>query len=570
MRIVLIISVFLILPAGFSFAQMPSAAQMSGAVTRQEEDINRTRNLEKHIEKPSAQIKEETPPLPKPFKNSNTPQTFIKDIQVEDAHILTPEEIEPITSKYKGRELSLEEMQQVADLITEAYRHKGFITSRAYIPVQSIKDGVLVIKALEARSGVMQIRGNKYFKSERLARNLDVKPGGYFDFSALQRSLVYINEHPDRKAKAVLVPGKEPGTTDIIVNIAERRPFHVGLEYDNYGSRYINRHRFSLVLEHNNLLGFDDLFYLKGQTSPDSRLVVEQLRYLFPVTPRWDLGLYAVNSELKLGKEFESLDAEGFAQIYGIFSSHQFVKTETQDFRLNLGFDYEMVRNKILGTEVSRDDLRIVKAGFDYDFEDPWGRDILAAEINSGLGDFWGGSDDKDPNATRSGAGGRFDKGVFTFFRLQPLPRDMALLWKNVAQYSNHNLPASQQFQVGGALSVRGYAPAEHFGDSGIYSAMELSTPICFIPRETLVPFTKRDLLYDDLRFVLFYDIATTHLNTPLVGEEENETLRGYGAGLRFNVQDYFTVRCEVGWPNGKKPSDGDSAHPWVEMTSKF
>ena len=232
--------------------------------------------------------------------------------------------------------------------------------------------------------------------------------------------------------------------------------------------------------------------------------------------------------------------------------------------------DYKSIRNKLLGEEFSHDELRVLKGGFDLDIEDPLGRNILAAEIDSGIPDFWGASEDKDPSASRVGAGGRFDKGNFTFYRLQPMPFSMSLLWKNLAQYSNNNLAASEQFQIGGALSVRGYPPAEHSGDSGIYSAWELSLPIYPLSKTWLVPFTKEERLYDDLRFVMFYDIALAHLNNPLIGEEDNETLRGYGVGLRLNIKDYLTFRVEVGYPDGVTPSDRDHAHPWIEFTSRF
>ncbi len=569
MRLRLLALCIFIFPSGeFAYAQQPNAAQTSGGISRQQLDIDRSRRLENRIQTPRPETKKQITDERK--IPSGPTQVFIKKILVQDALLLSDAEIKDIVYPYENRELTLEEMQQVADLLTDAYRKKGYVTSRAYIPVQSIKDGILFIKVLEVKSGSVEIRGNRYFKTERLKKDLDVQPGGYFDFSALQRSLVYINEHPDRTAKATLVPGKEPGTTDVVIDVAERRPFHAGFEYDNYGSRFIEKRRYSLVLEHNNLLGLDDSLYIKGQISQDSRLTLEQLRYLFPVDLHWNVGFYAVNSFLKLGKEFDALDAEGSAQVYGVFTNYSAVKNEKVDFRLNLGFDYKSIRNKLLGEEFSHDELRIVKGGFDLDVQDPWGRNILAAGIDSGIPDFWGASEDKDPSASRVGAGGRFDKGNFTFYRLQPMPFSTSLLWKNLAQYSNNNLAASEQFQIGGALSVRGYPPAEHSGDSGIYSALELSVPIYPLSKTYLVPFTKEERLYDDLRFVMFYDIALAHLNNPLAGEEDNETLRGFGVGMRLNIKDYLTFRVEVGYPNGATPSDGDHAHPWIEFTSRF
>lgn len=559
----------LIVSCGQNVYAAPDAAQTTAGEIRQDQDIERTRRLEKKVRQTiPAEIKEETPHVED--DEPGPPVVRVNEIQIEDSQILPPEELARIIVEFQGRDLTLDQMQEVADRITDAYHKKGYITSRAYLPVQSIKDGILVIKVLEAKTGEVEIRGNRYFKTKELRRDINAQSGGNFDFSALQRSLVYINEHPDRKAKAVLVPGKEPGTTDVIVQVDEQRPMHVGFEYDNYGSRFISQNRYSLIFEHDNLLGFDDLLYLKGQISDESRLTMEQMRYVLPLNRNWDVGFYAVNSRIKLGEEFDSLEAEGDAQILGLFAARRLIKNERNDLRLNLGFDYKSVRNKILGEQFSKDELRVLKTGLDWDFEDPWGRNIMGATLDSGIPGIMGGSDSKDDEASRAGAGARFDKGTFTYFRLQPTPKETSLLWKNFAQFSNHNLTASEQFQAGGALSVRGYPPAEHSGDSGIYSALELSVPLYFIPREMSVPLAKEELLYNDLRFVVFYDIATTHLNSPLAGEEKNETLRGYGYGMRFNIKDDLSLRCEVGYPAAGKPTDGKSAHPWVEFTYRY
>ena len=62
-----------------------------------------------------------------------------------------------ITSQYEGKESSLRGMQKIADLITDEYRAKGYATSRAYIPPQTMKDGVLVIRVVEGRLGSLTL-----------------------------------------------------------------------------------------------------------------------------------------------------------------------------------------------------------------------------------------------------------------------------------------------------------------------------------------------------------------------------------------------------------------------------
>lgn len=554
---------FLICTPAFS---QPASSQTVGGIIQQDAFPSKAMTLSDRLQQKKTQ--EEVVAEDVDLEDGGQ-KAVISTINVEGVTLLTQEEIEKITSSYEGEKLSLKGMQKVADLITDEYRAKGYATSRAYIPPQTIKDGVLLIKVVEGRLGRLSFEGNRYFKTDLLESKVELKPYGYFDYSALQRSLVYINEHPDRVARAILVPGQEPGTTDVIIKVQDNYPFHVGFEYDNYGSRFIEKNRYAFTFEHNNLLGFDDKFYFKVLQSDAYRLQMQQGRYIFPVNQKLDVGCYVLKSRSGLGQEYIDLGAGGKAMLYGIFATQALVENPELDIRLNAGFDYKDIKNEISSVETSRDQLRIFKFGVDFDSIDQWGRNILSVEMDFGVPDMMGGMDDKDPNASRANAGATFQKGVFHFFRLHPLPWDTALLWKNSAQYTNHNLVASEQFQIGGATSVRGYPPAEHSGDKGYYSALEWSFPVWGLSKDIKVPY-RPESLYDAWRFVLFYDFGFVNLKTPGVGENENQTLKGWGIGTRFNLSDDMSLRVEIGYPDGKTPSDSDHAHPWVEFKWKF
>ena len=240
------------------------------------------------------------------------------------------------------------------------------------------------------------------------------------------------------------------------------------------------------------------------------------------------------------------------------------------DLRFNLGFDYKSIKNFLLGTRSSRDEVRVLKTGFDLDLIDNWGRNIFISELDIGFPHILGGMDSKDSDASRSGAAGKFFKGVFHLFRLQPGPFSTSILWKNSAQYSNYYLVASEEFQIGGATSVRGYPPAEYAGDKGYYTSLELSLPFYFISKDARIPFFTEKSWYDALRFVVFYDWATAHLNRLAASDKKHQTIKGWGFGARLNIGNDLTCRVEIGYPLGKTPSDEDHAHPWVEFTWKY
>jgi len=367
------------------------------------------------------------------------------------------------------------------------------------------------------------------------------------------------------------VPGKTPGSTDIVIEAKDRFPIHVGYTHDNYASRYVGRDRDSVTFEDNNLLGFDDQLYFQFQRSEDSLSTLKTGRYLFPLTNALNLGINAAYAKTKLGREFAPLDSLGKSTIIGVFLNQALISTEALDLRLNLAFDYKKIRNYLLGQEVSRDDARVLKAGFDLDNTDKFGRTLFTAEMDAGIPNIMGGLRSKDSRTTRIGSGGRFFKGVFSLYRSQPMPFSTSLLFKNTAQFTNNTLTAAEEFQLGGPYSVRGYAPGEVAGDRGLYSAVEWSLPYYFIPKKLQIPFTK-ETWRDTTRLVLFYDWGTVRSNSN-VDDIKSRTLKSAGVGFRFNLTNQLSAKAELAWPiGGPKSSDTARQHmqPWVEFTVKI
>jgi len=566
----------IIVSVGVMFAYLPLFAnapvnQTAGGVSKSESDIEKGRKLEKRVETPAVKAEVEDQVLSMPEAGSGE-KVLIKKIKIEGVTLIKSSEIDKLVKKYENRQLSMGQMQKIADLISGIYRSKGYPTSRAYIPVQSIRaEGVLIIRVVEGTVGEVTVRGNKFFKSSIYKKKLNLKPGESFNYTDFQRALTLINEKPDRFVKATLLPGKVQGSTDIVLDAKDRLPIHAGYTYDNYGSRYIGRLRQSFDFTDNNLFGFDDQLYFKETRARDSLLMTESGRYLLPINNGLDLGLVASYARTKLGREFTPIDSIGKATILGAYLNQVLVSDSALDLRFNLGFDYKEIRNFLIGTEVSRDDDRLVKAGLDLDYTDNWGRTLLTGEIDQGIPNIMGGLRAKDSRATRVGAGGEFTKGVFNLYRSQPMPFSSSLLLKNNAQISNNTLLSSEEFQVGGPYSVRGYASGEYAGDSGIYSAAEWAFPYYFIPKKFNIPFFKANL-YDAARFVLFYDWSETYINHPLSTENKERALNSAGFGFRFNFK-YVTAKAEFAYPiHGPESSDTGHEHmqPWIEFTANF
>jgi hemolysin activation/secretion protein len=496
-------------------------------------------------------------------------KVFIKAITVTGVTLISEKELRKIIQPYEGKELSVKDMQKVADLITDAYRKKGYVTSRAYIPPQKIENQTLELRVMEGITGNIDVKGNKYFKTQILKKKIALKKGRPFNYETLRKGLSSINQVPDRNAKAVLMPGKEPGTTDIVLDVKDRLPVHVGFDWDNFGSRYIEKDRLKTTITHNNILGLDDILALQYQLADAENYVLVTGRYQLPVNQKLKVGFFAAKSRLKLGREFEDLNARSKGQTYSVYANQSLMDTQNMALLLNLGFDYKDAFNFQLGQETSRDRLRVAKGGLDFDISDKYGRTFITGELSHGIPDFMGSLKETDARASRTGAGGEFTKNTINLVRLNRMPFNSMLLSKNFMQTTSDTLTATEQFQIGGIANVRGYPAAEAVGDEGYSSTWEWSFPAYFVPKSIKVPKSSAKL-YDSLRFVGFYDWANARIKTPQVGEGKHKTLRGLGCGIRFNLPENFSFRTEFAWPLDQTPSDGHHEHTWFEISKTF
>ena len=176
-----------------------------------------------------------------------TTRVLVKAYKITGTSVMAAAELGSIVAPYVGREMDLTDLEKVADLVTTEFRDKGYSLARAYIPAQEIKNGIVEIAVLEGSVGEIIVKGNKNYSSEFIKRGFTaVVRDGAIKQSSLEKSLLVLNEYPDLKATAVLEAGKEFGTTDIVVTVEDKLPFHLVMDYDNFGTESVSKNRFGL------------------------------------------------------------------------------------------------------------------------------------------------------------------------------------------------------------------------------------------------------------------------------------------------------------------------------------
>ena len=76
-------------------------------------------------------------------------QIQINQIQVVGSTVFSTEELQQVTQDFENRLLTVEDVQRAADAVTTLYLSEGYITSRAFLPEQSLEGGILIIQVTE-------------------------------------------------------------------------------------------------------------------------------------------------------------------------------------------------------------------------------------------------------------------------------------------------------------------------------------------------------------------------------------------------------------------------------------
>ncbi|MEI8176359.1 MAG: POTRA domain-containing protein [Candidatus Omnitrophota bacterium] len=497
-------------------------------------------------------------------------KVLIAKIEVDGVTVIPPDVIRSVVAPYEGKELSLSDFKIAADAVNDEYRRRGYVTTLVYLPPQKIENGILKIAVVEGKVGVINLTGNRYFTRDLIMSYIDLKQGDLFNYDVLRKDVNNVNEHPDRNAKIVLEKGAGAGETDVNIQLKDRMPIHATVGYNNYNSSYLGRNRYSVELKENNMFGIDHVASVEAQLGDDDHYHLYSGRYLMPITPRNKVGVYYVNVDQKLGGSVKNLNIEGRGNIAAIYDSYKLIDHDDFVMRINPEFDYKDIKNKMLGLTLSEDNVRVAKLGFDFDFTDRFGgRSLLTQEFDYGIPGFMGGLEAKDSKASSAGSGGKFFKSVTNAARIQTLPASASIMIRGSGQITNNNLVSTEQFNLGGPATVRGYPISELNGDQGIAGTAEVYIPPYFIPTKPTIPGT--DLKYfNATKIVAFFDWGRVWRNNAQVGEAKTEEIYSAGPGLRFDIPNRFSFSFDYGFALGQKPSDGSKGRGLVETKIFF
>jgi len=535
-------------------AQVPLEAQSENI----EKSLRQSLPKEFPSDSKAPKIKNKTGPTGKTFAAG--PTFFLKKIKLIGNSVISDERLMSLVDLGEGQDVNLSMLNAMADKITAFYASEGYLLARAFIPKQEIKDNTAEITIFEGRINKVVVQGNKKLSKESIEKRMKMVQNQLaVKEQTLERVLLELNEMMGVEVTTVLKPGELPGTSDLVLDVAESKPYTVSFDSDNFGSRFTGPERYGLSMTYANIFTLGDQFATRWTRSEWGQNSFTSF-FTFPINAYGTrIKLNHTFLENELGGSLKSLAAGGTFTAYGFEVSQLVHKSRKASFSVRTRLDVKHVENEAQGSNTSKDNLMNVSLGFSGNLSDSFlGRTFFDLNLEMGLRE----RDSGRALVSRKGGHGEIFTTSIKLTRLQSAKiLNSYFTLKFEGQYNSDRALSSYLFGIGGMGSVRGYPLSGFQGDHGYNASAEYTVPF---PWDVSFGQSSIPDLSKILSFTSFVEHGQTYVRAKRSGEVDQH-LTSAGGGLKLTLpkiegkRPAFRFAATYGIPvfNSIAPADG-------------
>jgi hemolysin activation/secretion protein len=456
-----------------------------------------------------------------------------------------------VIQRYIDTPITLEQLYQAADEVQRFYRQQGYLLASVYVPAQKVSSGTVRLEIIEGRISAILIDGDldSYRPDFLLELFGTANLGDVVTQAMLEERILLLNDLPGLAAKAVIAPGSEYGTSDIVIQVEEDRSAVV-LRANNYGRESLGEARVEAGWLYVNLFAQGDQLNLSAIVAEDSRMNFLRADYdalLNSLGTRVGASISAFEYDV----DTDAIDLSGVLDGDGtnlrFFVNHPLIrKLRNQlDFTAALRFN-ETSEDGDLAFSTDTTEVELLDLSLHWQ---PLHRN---GSFSSLVATFTSNFED-NPDGLKDDA----VKAKFAVDYSFILPFAGTWFWQLGADlvYSDEPLPDIERYRLGGPGNVRAYPATEIAGDRGARASLDLGKRFSLSAKTSMI--TR-----------LFVDAGEVERIIPFAGEDSTETLSGYGAGVLFDFGGKHALDIEVATPTSDlDSSDGKETRFWLNYT---
>lgn len=459
-------------------------------------------------------------------------------VRIEGNTVLPEALLEKITAPYLGRPVQWAELLELRDRISLAFVDRGYRTSGATIPQQTIRDGVLRIRIVEGRLSNVEIETDGRYLPRILKRRIRSATSGVPNVLRIEAALQRLQR--DRKIERVeaqLIPQPERGVSVLKLVVEEAPPVSLRADIDNARSPAIGSYGGSTRFGFDNALGIGDSLWLRAELSEGLRqfegnlsLPVSPWETLLSIRFQWsaaDIVEEPIDDVLDIATRSRTFSVElrqPFGSVVGgeleSFLRGELRRSKSTIDGVGVGF--------VEGPEDGESKVSVLRWGVEWTRRGRSHAIALRSLATVGLEIF-------DATSQSGGiADGQFLAWLGQGEWAQRLPWwNVELVARGELQLTNSRLLPLEQTAIGGRYTVRGFRENVRVGDNGWIGSLEARIPIYsrVEPRVRwdLIPFVDSGAVWNAKR-----------------GSEDTDTLTSVGLGTRLSWDRWLDL--ELFW----------------------
>lgn len=459
-------------------------------------------------------------------------------IRFTGATLLSESDTASLSAPYTGRCLGMNEINELVRDVTNLYIARGYVTTRASVPVQDLASGNLEIRVVEGVVEDVRLNDNSRPDRRRVAMTFPgVKIGAPLNLRDIEQGVERMNRLPSSDARVRIEPGARPGTSIVVIEDRPDTSWRVAVGLDNSGQEITGRTKCAASLAVDNPIGLNDMLTLSA--SVDARALAGHSRpashgysgyYSVPYGP-WTVTGSASFSEYRArldGGGAQYLNS-GETTVWGLDVNRVIHRSEESATSAGLNLNVKDVDNYLESERLAAGSYNLTVLGVSLEHSRSFfgGTLDLRAGYDIGLPVLGAG---RDMTTARSAPKAEFQKihasGGWNR-HVDTALRPLTFSTQASAQWSPDTLYSSERLDLGGLHTVRGFQRESLAGDNGGYVRSEVSTPL--LPQESLPV----DLVtaIGEPRLYAGYDAGFIHWDED--DAYERGVLQGAALGLR-------------------------------------
>nr|PRI93625.1 Heme/hemopexin transporter protein HuxB precursor [Haemophilus influenzae] len=478
---------------------------------------------------------------------------------------MAADELAHILKNYVGKEVSLSDLSNLANEISEFYRNNNYLVAKAILPPQEIEQGMVKILLLKGNMGEIRLQNHSALSNKFVSRlsNTTVNTSEFILKDELEKFALTINDVPGVNAGLQLSAGKKVGEANLLIKINDAKRFSSYVSVDNQGNKYTGRYRLAAGTKVNNLTGWGDELKLDLLSSNQANLKNARIDYSSLIDGySTRFGVTANYLHYKLGGNFKSLQSQGHSHNLGAYLLHPTIRTPNFRLSTKVSFNHQNLtdeqqavtvkqKRKINSLTVGIDgSWNLIKDGTTY------------FSLSTLFGNLANQTNEKQHNVAEDFQ----PKSHFTVYNYrlsheQILPKSFAFNIGINGQFADKTLESSQKMLLGGLSGVRGHQAGAASVDEGHLIQTEFKHYLPVFSQSVLVS----SLFYD-------YGLGKYYKKGQFLaqGVKNSVKLQSVGAGLSLSDTGSYAINASIAKPLDNNINNADKHQFWLSMIKTF